>query len=493
MFVRRLAILFYALAAIIVLGTVAFMITEGVSVGYGFSWTLDTVTTLGSIKNPSDAGGRVVVVGLELLGIGTLFYGLATVAEFFVSGQLSGLLEERRTQRMIDSYSDHYIICGFGRVGRQVARDLRRAGVKHVTIDSEPSNREAADTMGVRYIDSYAADDEVLLQAGIERARAVIACVDSDAENIFIALTARGLRPDILIVARASAEDSEKKLLRAGADRVISPYKTSGSEMARVALHPQVGGAMQRRRLPDGGDRGVARVRGRRQGHRAGPRRVRDRRGAARGRTARGTALAAVGDRGGRHADRDRHPGVARTAGSRVPAVGGAERVTPPLLELRVAVAEAAAQVRGDGDAPAQTRVERSKRDGQGDYSTNVAMLLAPSLGSPPREIAERVGGSLTDVLGDELTHYEVAGPGFLNLTLSDSWYRRATRTVLEAGDRYGAGAVGRPERILIEFVSANPTGPLVAANGQARRLRRFAGADPRALGPERVARVLLQ
>jgi voltage-gated potassium channel len=245
MFARRLAILFYALAAIILLGTLGFMLTEGVSVGYGFSWTLDTVTTLGSIKNPPDAGGQAVIVALELLGIGTLFYGLATVAEFFVSGQLSGLLEERRTQRMIDSYSDHFIICGFGRVGRQVARDLGLAGVKHVTIDSDPSNREAADTMGVRYIDSYAADDEVLLKAGIERARAVIACVDSDAENIFIALTARGLRPDILIVARASAEDSEKKLLRAGADRVISPYKTSGSEMARVALHPQVGGALQ--------------------------------------------------------------------------------------------------------------------------------------------------------------------------------------------------------------------------------------------------------
>jgi voltage-gated potassium channel len=245
MFARRLAILFYALAAIIILGTIAFMITEGTSVGYSFAWTLDTMTTLGSIKSPPDTGGRAVVVALELVGIGTLFYGLATVAEFFVSGQLSGLLEERRTQRMIDSYSDHFIICGFGRVGRQVARDLRRAGVRHVTIDSDPSNREAAEMMGVRYIESYAADDEVLLKAGIERARAVIACVDSDAENIFIALTARGLRSDILIVARASAEDSEKKLLRAGADRVISPYKTSGSEMARVALHPQVGGALQ--------------------------------------------------------------------------------------------------------------------------------------------------------------------------------------------------------------------------------------------------------
>ena len=212
---------------------------------YSFAWTLDTVTTLGSIQDPHDAAGRVVVVLLELFGIGTLFYGLATVAEFFVSGQLSGLLDERRTQRMIDSYTDHFIICGFGRVGRQVARDLRTAGVEHLTIDTDPSHREMAELMGVRYIESYAADDEVLLGAGIERARAVIACVDSDADNIFIALTARGLRPDILIVARASAEDSEKKLLRAGADRVISPYKTSGSEMARVALHPQVGGAVQ--------------------------------------------------------------------------------------------------------------------------------------------------------------------------------------------------------------------------------------------------------
>ena len=93
------------------------------------------------------------------------------------------------------------------------------------------------------------------------RARAVIACVDSDADNIFIALTARGLRPDILIIARASAEDAEKKLQRAGADRVISPYKTSGSEMARLALHPQVGGAAQGRRLPDGRDRGLRVVR----------------------------------------------------------------------------------------------------------------------------------------------------------------------------------------------------------------------------------------
>ena len=244
-FVRRLTILLIALAALIVAGSVAFTVTEGSSLGYSLVWTLDTVTTLGSIQDPHNTGGRVVVVMLEILGIGTLFYGLATVAEFFVSGQLTGLLDERRNQRMIDSLSDHVIVCGFGRVGRQVSRDLDRAGIQHVAIDADHRNREEAETMGVRFIESYAADDEVLLAAGVRRARAVIACVDSDADNIFIALTARELAPEILIVARASAEDSEKKLRRAGADRVISPYKTSGSEMARVALHPQVGGAVQ--------------------------------------------------------------------------------------------------------------------------------------------------------------------------------------------------------------------------------------------------------
>jgi voltage-gated potassium channel len=228
-----------------VAGTAGFAIIEGTSLPYGFEWTVDTVTTVGSIPDPRDTAGRILKVGLELFGIVTLFYGLATVAEFFVSGQLSGLLEERRVQKMINSFADHYIICGFGRVGRQVARDLRAVGASHVVIDPNAENHEAARVAGVPFIGSEPADDEVLGQAGIDRARAVIACVDSDAENIFIALTARELRSDILIVARASAEVSEKKLLRAGADRVISPYKTSGSAMARIALHPQVAGALQ--------------------------------------------------------------------------------------------------------------------------------------------------------------------------------------------------------------------------------------------------------
>ncbi len=258
---RRLGILLVALGAMVIAGTIGFAVIEHVSPAYGFEWTIDTVTTLGSIPDPPDTGGRALKVGLELFGIGTLFYALATVAEFFVSGQLSGVLEERRIEKMISSFTDHYIVCGFGRVGRQVVRDLRTAGARYVVIDPNPANREAALATGAPLIESQPSDDEILKQAGIDRALGVIACVDSDAENIFIALTARELRSDIFIVARASAEDSEKKMLRAGADRVISPYKTSGAAMARVALRPQVGGASRSRRLPDGGDRGLARVR----------------------------------------------------------------------------------------------------------------------------------------------------------------------------------------------------------------------------------------
>jgi voltage-gated potassium channel len=170
---------------------------------------------------------------------------LVTVTEVFVAGHLAELFEERRTLKAIEATSDHYVICGFGRVGRQVARDLRAAGARYVVVDDNPANRELAAGIGVRFIAGEAADDEVLRAAGIMRARGVVACVDSDAENIFITLSARELRPDIAIVARASSEDSESKLLRAGATRVISPYKTSGSEMARLALNPQVSGVVE--------------------------------------------------------------------------------------------------------------------------------------------------------------------------------------------------------------------------------------------------------
>jgi voltage-gated potassium channel len=145
---------------------------------------------------------------------------------------------------MIDSLTDHYIICGFGRVGRQVARDLHAARASYVVVDSNTENRPLAESHGMQFIEGDPTDDAVLLETGIDRARSLIACADSDAQNVFITLTARGLRGDIAIVARAATEDTESKLKRAGADRVISPYKASGTEMARLALHPQLSGVV---------------------------------------------------------------------------------------------------------------------------------------------------------------------------------------------------------------------------------------------------------
>jgi arginyl-tRNA synthetase len=139
-----------------------------------------------------------------------------------------------------------------------------------------------------------------------------------------------------------------------------------------------------------------------------------------------------------------------------------------PLEELAAAVRAAVAAVRGAAEAPAaDPTLDRPRRKGLGDYSTNAAMLLAPVLGSAPREIAGRIAAELEGLLGDELERVEVAGPGFLNLVLSDAWHHRALRWVLDAGERFGAGGAEHPERVLIEFVSANPTGPLVAASGR--------------------------
>ncbi len=144
--------------------------------------------------------------------------------------------------------------------------------------------------------------------------------------------------------------------------------------------------------------------------------------------------------------------------------------MSDPVSDLRQALGAAATALLGSGsetDAGSRARLERPKRAEQGDYATNAAMLLAPVAGSAPREIAARLGDQLAAELGQTLARYEVAGPGFLNLVLSDDWHRAALRAVLDAGVRFGAGGTTQPERILLEFVSANPTGPIVAASGR--------------------------
>jgi voltage-gated potassium channel len=244
LFARRIAVLGALVAGLLMLATVGLAISESVGVWYAFRWALDTAATVGGFPQPRTTAGQIINVGLVMLGVGTLFYALATVAEFFVAGHIGEMMAARRTQKMIDSLSDHHIVCGFRRVGRQVARDLYAARARCVVVDSNIENRNFAERFGVHFVEGDATDDAVLVQAGIERARSIIACADSDANNVFITLTARELRADIAIVARAAIEDTEKKLKRAGADRVISPYKASGTEMARLALHPQLSGVL---------------------------------------------------------------------------------------------------------------------------------------------------------------------------------------------------------------------------------------------------------
>ncbi|CAN5570630.1 hypothetical protein BH20ACT18_BH20ACT18_04870 [soil metagenome] len=170
LFLRRLAVLGALILGLCILGTVGFVVTDGQSVWNGFVLTLDTIATVGSIPSPTDTDAEAVKIALIVLGVGTLFYGLVSITEFFVAGHVSGLLEERR-QRMIDSLSDHYVICGFGRVGRQVARDLDAGGAKYVVVDENPDNHELAQAVGVRFLEGSPSDDEILRGAGIERYR----------------------------------------------------------------------------------------------------------------------------------------------------------------------------------------------------------------------------------------------------------------------------------------------------------------------------------
>ena len=235
-FLRRLAVAGLLLAVLMVGGATAYAAFEDETWWKGFIRAFETVTTLGEAGTPSSLGGQITEIVVISLGLGTLLYLLGTITELLVTGHLTGLLEARRMQKRIEDLRDHYLVCGFGRVGHQIARRLNAAGVDYVVVDENPEVREDMEEMGVLHVDGRASDDDILCEAGIMRARAVITCVDSDAENIFVTITARALRPDIEIVARAAEERTEQKLIRAGANDVVSPYKASGDTMARLAL-----------------------------------------------------------------------------------------------------------------------------------------------------------------------------------------------------------------------------------------------------------------
>ena len=235
-FQRALAAFFGVLGA----GTLAFALVLHESGLQAFYRSTVTISLTGIDTKPQGAGGEVVTILLILAGMAIYGYLASAIVELIAHGVLTGAMAERRRRRMIERTRDHYIICGYGRVGREVAEEFRDAGVPFVVLDFNPEVLELAREHDVPYIDGSGTKDEDLAEAGLDRALGLIASSDSDVDNLYITLSARAERPDLQIVARASTEDAASKMLRAGADRVVQPYSSAGQVMAKLILKPQV-------------------------------------------------------------------------------------------------------------------------------------------------------------------------------------------------------------------------------------------------------------
>jgi voltage-gated potassium channel len=233
----------YALSgamAVIAAGTVAFHSVTHESWLQAFYRSVVTSSLTGLDTVPTNDATRVVSICLVLAGL-TIFAFIATIlVEGIARGVFTGALIERRRKRAIEQLSDHYIICGYGRVGRRVAQEFREAGAKYVVLDFNLDAIDYAREQGDLFVEGNGTKDEDLEATGLARARGLVASSDSDVDNLYITLSARTARPDLLIVARASEEDVAEKLRRAGADRIVQPYSTAGKEMAALVLKPQV-------------------------------------------------------------------------------------------------------------------------------------------------------------------------------------------------------------------------------------------------------------
>ncbi|MHB8573474.1 MAG: potassium channel family protein [Candidatus Dormibacteria bacterium] len=226
---------------VVTLGTLGYMLIERWNLLDSFYMTVTTISTVGFQEvHPLDTVGRLFTVLLIVTGVGGLFYTAAILAETIIEGHLREYARSRRMQRDLGRLEQHVIVCSYGRTGRQVASELAQTGTDFVVIENNdevlPRLREA----GYPYIEGDAASDEVLLLAGIERARGLVSAVDSDQTNVYTVLTARSLNPALFIIARAGYSASVSKLERAGANRVISPYRMAGHRMAHMVLQPAV-------------------------------------------------------------------------------------------------------------------------------------------------------------------------------------------------------------------------------------------------------------
>jgi voltage-gated potassium channel len=229
-----------AVLSVFALGTIGFHYLLHEPWHSAFYRTVVTATLTGLDSKPRGIGAELLTIGLVLSGVTIFGYVAAQVVDSIAHGILGGAWKEKRRRTMIDRLSDHIVICGYGRVGRRIADELRTGEIPYVVLDFSDDAVAAAAERDDLFIQGTGTEDEDLEQAGIDRARGLIVASDSDADNLYITLSARSRRPELSIVARATDEDAEKKLRLAGADRVVLPYATAGRVMANLMVRPQV-------------------------------------------------------------------------------------------------------------------------------------------------------------------------------------------------------------------------------------------------------------
>jgi voltage-gated potassium channel len=237
---RRVVFAMLALAVVLSVGTVGFHAVLDEPWLQAFYRAIVSSSLTGLDTVPRNDGARLLTIFLVLCGISIFAYIGSLVVEAIARGVVGGMWAERRRRRRIDALRDHCIICGYGRVGRRVADEFRASGVGYVVVDFTEDALEAAREHGDLLVEGNATDEDALEEAGLIRARGLVAASDDDADNLYIVLSARAARPDLMIVARASTEDASKKLKLAGADRVVQPYLAAGRVMANLVLKPQV-------------------------------------------------------------------------------------------------------------------------------------------------------------------------------------------------------------------------------------------------------------
>ncbi len=237
---RRLGYASSSLLLAMAAGTVGFHRTLGEGWVDSFYRSVVTVTLTGIDTKPRDTTAKFLTIVLLLVGVAIFAYIATTLVELIARGVVTDAWGERRRRRTIERLHDHYIICGFGRVGRRVAEEFRRADAPFVVLDFSEAAVERARDQSVLFIEGNGTEDEDLARAGLGRARGLVAASDDDSDNLYITLSAKAQRPDLVVVARASDEEAEKKLRLAGADRVVLPYATAGRVMANLLVKPQV-------------------------------------------------------------------------------------------------------------------------------------------------------------------------------------------------------------------------------------------------------------